>query len=101
MFADQEHYAGEVVTNFNQFGRIMPLNQADIGRDKKADPAVGTRLEDGNVSWPARRKHRASARPSLTSGAPLRPTCSTTIGPSSTTCAAPARSGAPSMPIRR
>jgi hypothetical protein len=39
----------KVVTNFNQFGRIMPLNQADIRRDKKADP-VGARLENGNVS---------------------------------------------------
>jgi hypothetical protein len=24
LIADQEHYASEVVTNFNQFGRIMP-----------------------------------------------------------------------------
>src|SRR5437588_4444245 len=70
IFADPQHYAGEVVTNFNQFGRIMSLNQADIDRDQKADPAVGTRLEDGNVSWPASPNHRASARLSLTSGAP-------------------------------
>src|SRR5205085_11948630 len=38
--------AGEVVTNFNQFGDIMPVNQADVRHDEKADPAVGTRLEE-------------------------------------------------------
>src|SRR4029077_3876100 len=70
IFADRHDYAGEVVTNFNQFGRIMSLNQADIRRDQKADPAVGTRLEDGNVSWPERTRPQASARPSPTSGVP-------------------------------
>src|ERR1044072_8109285 len=74
----------KVVTNFNQFGRIMSLNQADMRRDQKADPE-GTRLEIGNVSWPRTEKHRPSARLSLTSGAPSPPPCSTPILPSRTT----------------
>jgi hypothetical protein len=40
MFADQGHYAGEFVTNFNELARMMALNQADSGRDEKADPVV-------------------------------------------------------------
>jgi hypothetical protein len=38
LIADQEHYEGDFVTNFNQFGRIIALNQADSDRDQKAEP---------------------------------------------------------------
>ena len=48
----------------------MQVNQADIHRDKKADPAIGTDLEIGNVSWLPRPKHQASDEPSLTFGKP-------------------------------
>jgi hypothetical protein len=34
MFADQDQYAGEVVTKFNEFARIMALNQADFRTDQ-------------------------------------------------------------------
>jgi hypothetical protein len=34
MFADQDQYAGEVSTKFNEFARIMSLNQADIRTDQ-------------------------------------------------------------------
>jgi hypothetical protein len=70
MFANQEQYAGEFVTIFNESARMMAVNQADSDRDQEADPTVGTRLEDGNVSWQPGTKHQASARPSLNSGSP-------------------------------
>jgi hypothetical protein len=34
MIADQDQYAGEVSTKFNDFARIMTLNQADIRTDQ-------------------------------------------------------------------
>jgi hypothetical protein len=34
MFADQDQYAGEVSTKFNEFARIMTLNQADFRTDQ-------------------------------------------------------------------
>jgi hypothetical protein len=34
MIADRDQYAGEVITNFNDFARIMTLNQADIRTDQ-------------------------------------------------------------------
>ena len=34
MIADQDQYAGEVIINFNDFARIMALNQADIRTDQ-------------------------------------------------------------------
>jgi hypothetical protein len=53
----------KVVTNFNQFGRIMSLNQADMRRDQKADPE-GTRLELGMCHGQEQKKsnHRQGRR---------------------------------------
>src|SRR2546421_807296 len=67
MIPNDEANEAKVVTNFNQFGRIMSLNQADMRRDQKADPN-GTHLEIGNVSWPRTEKTQLSAGPSLKFG---------------------------------
>jgi hypothetical protein len=68
MIRNEVEKDSKVVTNFNQFGGIMFVNQVDMRRDQKADPE-GTRLEIGNVSWPRTEKTQPSAKPSLTSGA--------------------------------
>lgn len=34
LIPNRQNYAGKIVTNFNQFGRIVSVNQADIRTDQ-------------------------------------------------------------------
>jgi hypothetical protein len=61
VIANSRYFVGEVITDFNDFRRTIPVNEVALRGDQQANQATG-RQEVGRASWPRLLSQRCRIR---------------------------------------